>query len=84
MGKDFTFSTFSFFGYHPFVLLFTKGLNLGIDFLRGTLIQVQYTKAAPINDIREILLKTALLKSIGQSLGVMKRLLSKFQLQVQV
>ncbi len=38
-----------------FVLLFTKGLNLGIDFSGGTLVQVQYTKAAPISDIRNLL-----------------------------
>jgi preprotein translocase subunit SecF len=40
-----------------FILLFTKGLHLGIDFSGGTLIQVQYTQAAPIKDIREILAK---------------------------
>jgi preprotein translocase subunit SecF len=38
-----------------FILLFTKGLNLGIDFSGGTLVQVQYTKIAPIQDIRNIL-----------------------------
>lgn len=42
-----------------FVLLFTKGLNLGIDFSGGTLVQVQYTKPAPINDIREVLLQNS-------------------------
>jgi preprotein translocase subunit SecF len=40
------------------ILLFTKGLNFGIDFTGGTVIQVQYTKDAPVNDIRNILNKT--------------------------
>jgi preprotein translocase subunit SecF len=35
-----------------FVLLFTKGLNFGIDFTGGTTVQVKYTKDAPIDDIR--------------------------------
>ena len=39
-----------------FILLFTKGLNLGIDFSGGTLVQVQYTQNAPITKIRDILL----------------------------
>ena len=37
------------------VLLLTKGLNFGIDFTGGTVVQVQYTKTAPLNDIRDIL-----------------------------
>lgn len=37
------------------VLLFTKGLNLGIDFAGGTIVQVKYEKAAPIPDIRKAL-----------------------------
>jgi len=37
------------------VLLFTKGLNFGVDFTGGTVIQVQYTSKAPIKDIRAIL-----------------------------
>ncbi len=37
------------------VLLLTKGLNFGIDFAGGTLIQVKYDKPAPIKDIRTIL-----------------------------
>lgn len=36
-------------------ILFTKGLNFGIDFAGGTLVQVKYDKAAPIDDIRDIL-----------------------------
>ena len=37
------------------VLLFTKGLNFGVDFTGGTVIQVQYVKEAPLNEIRNIL-----------------------------
>jgi len=56
MGKRLPFLGFSaLLVIASFVLLFTKGLNLGIDFSGGTLVQVQYTKAAPIKDIREIL-----------------------------
>lgn len=36
-------------------ILFTKGLNFGIDFAGGTLVQVKYEKKAPIDDIRDIL-----------------------------
>lgn len=37
------------------VLLFVKGLNLGIDFAGGTLVQVQYEKKAPIEKMRKVL-----------------------------
>ncbi|MGB5866323.1 MAG: protein translocase subunit SecF, partial [Arcobacteraceae bacterium] len=58
MGKRLPFLAFSsILVIASFVLLFTKGLNLGIDFSGGTLVQVQYTKAAPIKEIREILSK---------------------------
>ena len=40
------------------VSLFTKGLNFGIDFAGGTVIQVKYEKEAPISQIREILKET--------------------------
>ncbi|MGB3752238.1 MAG: protein translocase subunit SecF [Arcobacteraceae bacterium] len=58
MGKRLPFLGFSsLLVIISLVLIFTKGLNLGIDFSGGTLVQVQYTQAAPIKDIREILLK---------------------------
>jgi len=38
-------------------LVLFKGLNLGIDFAGGTLVQVQYEKAAPIKKMREVLSK---------------------------
>lgn len=33
-------------------LIFTKGLNFGIDFAGGTIIQVKYTSKAPIEEMR--------------------------------
>jgi len=36
-------------------LLFTKGLNFGIDFAGGTVVQLQYTGKAPIKKVRDIL-----------------------------
>ena len=40
------------------VILFVKGLNFGIDFAGGTIVQVKYEQKAPINNIREVLNKT--------------------------
>lgn len=39
--------------------LFTKGLNFGIDFVGGTVIQIKYEKEAPISDIRNLLKGTS-------------------------
>ena len=39
--------------------LFTKGLNFGIDFAGGTVIQIKYEKEAPISDIRDLLKETS-------------------------
>lgn len=39
-------------------LLFTKGLNYGIDFAGGTVIQVKYEGNAPIQKVRDILKKS--------------------------
>ncbi|WP_373069372.1 protein translocase subunit SecF [Sulfurimonas sp.] len=36
-----------------YVILATKGLNYGVDFAGGTVIQVKYDKTAPIDDMRE-------------------------------
>jgi preprotein translocase subunit SecF len=37
------------------ILIFTKGLNFGIDFTGGTVIQVKYNKTAPLKQIRQLL-----------------------------
>jgi preprotein translocase subunit SecF len=36
-----------------YALLFTKGLNFGIDFVGGTIVQVQYEGTAPIDQMRQ-------------------------------
>ena len=61
---DFMSKRFAFLGLSSFliiasiILLFTKGLNFGIDFVGGTIVQVKYEQAAPINQIRDILKET--------------------------
>lgn len=59
MGKRVPFLGFSaILVIASLVLLFTKGLNLGIDFAGGTLVQVQYENKAPIDKIRDVLNET--------------------------
>jgi preprotein translocase subunit SecF len=36
-----------------YVIIFTKGLNYGVDFAGGTIVQVKYDTAAPIDAMRE-------------------------------
>lgn len=61
---DFMSKRFAFLGLSSFliiasiILLFTKGLNFGIDFVGGTIVQVKYEQTAPINQIRDILKDT--------------------------
>ena len=38
-----------------YTVLATKGLNYGVDFAGGTLIQVKYDKSAPINEMRALI-----------------------------
>ncbi len=45
-----------------YILLGFKGLNYGIDFSGGTLVQVKYDKKAPIKQIREELTKVKMFK----------------------
>lgn len=58
MQKRFQFMGLSAFLFiASLVLIFTKGLNFGIDFTGGTLIQVQYEQKAPVEEIRNTIVK---------------------------
>ena len=50
-----------------YAVLITKGLNYGVDFAGGTVVQVKYTKEAPINTMREALKGNALFASASIS-----------------
>lgn len=54
-------SAILFFG--SIFLLATKGLNYGIDFSGGTLVQVRYDKSAPIDKIRDAFSTNEVLKN---------------------
>ncbi|MBL6970323.1 MAG: protein translocase subunit SecF [Campylobacterales bacterium] len=59
MGKRLPFLALSaFLVLASLGILFTKGLNFGVDFSGGTIVQVQYKADAPIAKIREELSKT--------------------------
>lgn len=58
MGKRLPFLGISaFLVVASIVLLITKGLNFGIDFAGGTIVQVKYDTKAPIDKIRDTLSK---------------------------
>jgi preprotein translocase subunit SecF len=56
MGKRLPFLAISLILFLASIgIIFTKGLNFGIDFAGGTLVQIKYDTKAPIDDIRNIL-----------------------------
>jgi len=56
MGKRTIFLLFSAFLFiSSITLLITKGLNFGVDFAGGTIVQLKYKNDAPIDRIRDIL-----------------------------
>jgi len=61
MGKSKLAITFSIaIVLLSYILLITKGLNYGVDFAGGTIVQVKYNKTAPIDEMREKLKTNAL------------------------
>lgn len=61
--------------------LFTKGLNLGVDFTGGTVMEVGYTQSADINKVRNVLVKLGMpevsVQNFGTSRDVLIRLPAK-------
>mgnify|MGYP006072991627 FL=1 len=55
--------------------LFTKGLNYGVDFKGGTIIEIGFQKDAPIEDIRDFLKENNYAKSSVQYFGSNKDIL---------
>ena len=55
-GRLFVLSTL-FLAFVSIVLVFTKGFNYGVDFVGGTVVQLKYEQAAPLDKIREDLAK---------------------------
>ena len=63
MGKAKIFMTISvILVVGSWILLFTKGLNFGIDFAGGTIVQVRYDKPVDIATIRSALKKSQMFK----------------------
>ena len=70
MGKRFAFlGLSSFLVIASIILLLTKGLNFGIDFAGGTIVQVKYEQNAPIDNIRETLKPTKYGNSVITKFG---------------
>ncbi len=62
-----------------YVLLATKGLNYGLDFKGGTLVQVKYEKNAPISKIRDSISKDSEFKNATiTKFGSPKEVIIKF------
>jgi len=61
------------------VFLLAKGLNFGIDFTGGTLVEVKFTQAANIADVRESLVPAGYGAAIIQEFGSPEEILIRIQ-----
>ncbi|MEO7559477.1 MAG: protein translocase subunit SecF, partial [Nitrosospira sp.] len=55
--------------------LFTKGLNLGVDFTGGTVMEVGYTQSADVNKVRNVLVKLGMPDVSVQNFGTSRDVL---------
>jgi preprotein translocase subunit SecF len=64
MGKRIIFLSLSIFIILlSFTLFLTKGINFGVDFTGGTVIQIKYETQAPIEKVRSLLRDSSVFKS---------------------
>ncbi len=61
------------------VLLFTKGLNYGLDFTGGVSVEVTYQQPVDIGNVREALAKAGIENPVVQSLGGARRVAIRLQ-----
>jgi len=85
MGKRNIFISISaVFFLTSLVLLFVKGLNYGIDFAGGTVVQVKYENTAPIDKIRKSISKEDMFKNASiTEFGSDKEIVIKFKTSSQ-
>jgi preprotein translocase subunit SecF len=67
--------TSTFIIFVSLISVFTKGLNYGVDFNGGTIIEISFNESAPINDIRNHLKEKNYKKSSVQFFGSEKDIL---------
>jgi preprotein translocase subunit SecF len=64
--------------------LVSKGLNLGVDFTGGTVMEVGYTQAADINRIRSTLAKLGMIDASVQNFGTSRDVLIRLPLKPEM
>ena len=66
------------------IFLLAKGLNLGVDFTGGTLMEVSYTHPADIDKIRQVMDKIELKDAAVQNFGTSKDVLIRLPLRQEL
>ena len=66
------------------IFLLAKGLNLGVDFTGGTLMEVSYTHPADIDKIRQVMDKIELKDATVQNFGTSKDVLIRLPLRQEL